>query len=314
MERATSVYTDFSGLAELKVRAGRDTAGTATEVARQFESLLMGQMLKSMRQASLAEGILDNDQSRFYQEMFDQQLSLHLVERGGMGLAAAIERQLDRELAGPAGAVKGIADYRRRTVAVAPPHTERPDSRPRSDPAASPGNGSASDPGAWNKGEFVRKLWPWALEAARQLGLEPQALLAQAALETGWGRHMIRRMDGSPSHNLFGIKADSHWQGDRVSVGSLEYEQGVAVRRRSAFRAYDSFRASFNDYVDFMKSNPRYAEALASTTDSRRYFSALQQAGYATDPSYADKIDMVLQGEEMHRALERFKPAAGRPL
>jgi len=300
----SAVYTDFSALTALKARAGQDAKGSLSEVARQFESLFMGQMLKSMRQASLGEGILDSDQSLFYRDMFDQQLALHLSESGGMGLAAAIERQLGGAEGSPAGHVKGMADYlRQRTLLLQQPSAAP---QPGSSGEAGPGTGvtdAAANPADWNSREFVQQLWPWALEAAKQLGLRPQALVAQSALETGWGQHMLRQNDGSPSYNLFNIKADKRWDGDRVAVNSLEYEDGVAVKKRNHFRAYDSLRDSFHDYVAFLKDNPRYREALESVADPGRYFSALQQAGYATDPRYAEKIQAVLEGPEMRQAL-----------
>ncbi len=320
----TPVYTDFSGLAELKAKAKASAPEAVSKVAKQFESLLMGQMLKTMRQASLGEGILDNDQSRFYLEMFDQQISLHLAEHGGMGLAAAIERQLG---GGPPVATeipKEITHYSR--VSLQPPQFSGPAQLSQKKAAApdiaagTSGSGVDTpntlndDPADWNKEDFIQQLWPWALEAASMIGLEPQALLAQAALETGWGRHIIRRVDGSPSHNLFGIKASNGWRGARVNVGSLEYEQGVAVKRQSAFRAYDSFRESFHDYVDFLQSNPRYNEALGASYNSRRYFTSLQKAGYATDPDYANKIDAVLNGKDMQHALTTLKGSSGKPL
>ena len=319
MDATASVYTDFSGLGELKARAARDAEGSLDEVAQQFESLLMGQMLKAMRQASLGEGILDNDQSLFYRDMFDKQLSLHLAQSGGMGLAAAIKRQMGgSETSGLSTAVKGIEDYRRQLVTLAEIRSKQSVAAPgfaESDsPTVAASPVAAEDPADWGSEGFVQKLWPWALEAAKQLGLKPQALLAQAALETGWGQHIMQRADGSPSHNLFGIKADRRWGGEKVSVNTLEYEQGASVRKRDHFRAYPSFKDSFNDYVDFLRSNPRYAHALESTADSGRYFTALQQAGYATDPRYADKIDAVLRGPEMSRALDRLKALENQPL
>ncbi|MCB1859779.1 MAG: flagellar assembly peptidoglycan hydrolase FlgJ [Gammaproteobacteria bacterium] len=323
MDAGTAVYTDFSGLAELKVKAHRDGQSAASEVARQFESLLMGQMIKAMRQASLADGILDNNHSRFYQDLFDRQLALHLAGHGGMGLAAAIERQLGTGPAENEVAGKTIGDYPRirlrrpeSTVAEGIGSAEQAlDGAPQPPPGnGPPRTGADRDPTDWDSEDFVEQLWPWALEAASRLGLQPQALLAQAALETGWGRHIMRRADGTPSYNLFGIKAGRGWRGDLVNIGSLEYEQGAAVKKLSAFRAYDSFRDSFQDYVNFLQSNPRYGEALSAVADSRRYFSSLQAAGYATDPEYAEKIDGVLRGTEMQRALARFKANANQPL
>ncbi len=296
---AADVYLDFQGLGDLKARARLDQDASLAEVSRQFESLLMHMMLKSMRQANLGEGLLDNDQSLFYRDMFDHQLALHLAESGGLGLAEMIERQLGGSEEASDKAKESLEDYRGQVVeiaarrAVAAP-TDRPEPTPQAAAAAPRQEPENLDPAHWSAEDFVQRLWPWARSAAAELGLAPQALLAQAALETGWGRHLIRTADGNPSYNLFGIKAGPEWEGNRVAVDTLEYEQGVVSRKRAAFRAYDSFEDSFRDYVAFLKTNPRYREALASTADSRDFFSALQRAGYATDPRYAEKIGGVL--------------------
>ena len=316
MNAATPLYADFSGLAELKAKAVNDREGSTAEVARQFESLLVNQMVKSMRQASLGEGILDNDQSLFYRDMFDQQLALHLSESGGIGLAAAIQRQLEGAQTAVNADGMGIAEYPRRQVTIAPAANAGSASKAAglTHGLAAIDSAAGADAKSWNSTEFVEKLWPWALQAAERIGIQPQALLAQAALESGWGRKMIRQPDGTPSHNLFGIKADRRWQGERVNVSTLEYEQGSAVKRRAQFRSYDSFKQSFDDYVDFLQANPRYDRALASTSSSSAYFSELQKAGYATDPRYARKIDSVLRGPEMNEALDQLRTKVNQPL
>jgi flagellar protein FlgJ len=163
--------------------------------------------------------------------------------------------------------------------------------------------------------DFLRRLWPMAEQAAAQLQLAPEALLAQAALETGWGKHVMRRPDGDSSHNLFGIKADARWQGGAVPMSTLEYQDGVAVKTRADFRAYASYADSFQDYVGFLRSNPRYRDALGKTDDPAAYFAELQSAGYATDPRYAEKILKVLDSDAMQRARDaasaaRMPPAA----
>ncbi|MCW8891620.1 MAG: flagellar assembly peptidoglycan hydrolase FlgJ [Sedimenticola sp.] len=318
-----SIYTSMEGLTALKARASTDASGSLDEVARQFESLFVQQMLKSMRQAGLGEGLMDNDQSLFYRDMYDQQLAIHLSESGGMGLADVIKRQLGgaeaSEDAKPTMPVKSIEDYQRMAMALrlyqAPEPNDESDIDLGATEAKSMTEASAQvDPKQWSPDEFVEHLLPWATEAAGVLGLKPHALLAQAALETGWGKHLIRTPDGTPANNLFGIKADKRWDGDRVSVNTLEYEQGAAVKRRAYFRSYESLRDSFHDYVDFLQSNPRYEKALESTTDSASYFTALQRAGYATDPEYANKINAVMNGAEMTRALEKLKLEENQPI
>jgi flagellar protein FlgJ len=293
------LVTDIAGLDRLKTQAREDPAAAAGEVAREFESLLVQMMVKSMRQASLGDGILDSQQSLFYRDMYDQQLTVHLADRG-IGLADVIERQLGiGDGAGTAlDSGRSLGDYLtapvRRDVAV-------PAAAAASPVAATPIR--AEEPALDSPRHFVEALLPWAEEAAAELGLEPEALLAQAALETGWGRSVIHGAGGSNSHNLFGIKADARWQGERATVSTLEYVDGVAVRGKDAFRAYASYQQSFADYVDFLRSHSRYDSALQSGADTRRYFESLQAAGYATDPAYADKIMRVLESDNMRSAV-----------
>jgi len=149
--------------------------------------------------------------------------------------------------------------------------------------------------------QFVRDLMPHARAAAARLGVDPQVLVAQSALETGWGRHLPSDAEGRPSMNLFGIKAHDGWSGERTRASTLEYEGGAMVRKTETFRAYDSIRAAFDDYVNFLQSNPRYTEALRHAGDSERFVRELQKAGYATDPSYADKILAILRDSPLTR-------------
>jgi flagellar protein FlgJ len=144
---------------------------------------------------------------------------------------------------------------------------------------------------------FIQRLLPAATKAAEQLGLEPLALIAQAALETGWGQRMFKTSAGADSHNLFGFKANQNWQGDVAVVDTLEYRQGVAQKEKARFRAYDSPEQSLQDYVALIQQNPRYQAALEVAADAKAYFRQLQAAGYATDPNYAEKIVSVLEGK-----------------
>lgn len=145
--------------------------------------------------------------------------------------------------------------------------------------------------------QFVDTLMPLAKSVAEEIGVDPKVLLAQAALETGWGKHLIQRGEGGSSHNLFNIKADSRWDGESVVTSTLEFRNGVAQRERAAFRAYDGYEQSFRDYISFLKDSPRYQVALQSAADPSAYLNQLQQAGYATDPQYAQKISNILDGE-----------------
>ncbi len=338
---SASIYTDFQGVAELKARAHADAKGSLDQVARQFESLFTQMMLKSMRQAKLGEGLMDSDQTKFYQEMYDQQLAVHLSESGGIGLTEVIKSQLGgSDAANDSQPVNSFSEYRNNVISLMDRRSGPPislqDGKPiislggspiieqgsstqlqqatteESEPKRSPA--VTTDPKSWKKQDFVQQLWPWAREAAEKLGLAPAALLAQAALETGWGRHIMPSGKNGSANNLFGIKSGKGWKGGTVNIGTLEYEQGVAVRKKDRFRSYDSLRDSFNDYVDFLRSNPRYSKALESTSDSKEFFNELQKAGYATDPHYADKLTTVLESKDMQMALQRLKDSGNGPL
>jgi len=295
------VYTDFSGLTALKAKAREDKDAALDQVSRQFESLFLQMMLKSMRDASFGGGLMDSKQSEFYREMHDKQIAMDIAERQGIGLADVIKRQLGGSVPVPQDG-RSIEDY----VGIPIPG-------PASGAAAIASSGPREMDQAGqihldgSPETFLGQLWPVAEEAAAKLNLAPEALLAQAALETGWGRHVIRHGQGDSSHNLFGIKADSRWQGDRVQVSTLEYRDGVALKTRAHFRAYDSFEQSFADYVRFLQDNPRYESALSKTADPDAYFNALQDAGYATDPRYADKIRQILHSEPMQRTRQSLR-------
>lgn len=306
------VYNDFHGLANLKADAERKTDGSIDEVARQFESLFLQMMLKGMRDASLGEGIMDNDQTKFYEEMFDQQLSLNLAGKGGIGLADVIKRQLGGgdDLGTATTPVRDVADYRRQAVVFpdrAKSNVPLSISRPDDSQVGFDAKGNSVDPKQWSQKEFVQNLWPMAQKAAKVLGVEPQALVAQAALETGWGNHVMKFGSGKLANNLFGIKADQRWEGPKVRVSSLEYADGIAVNKQSYFRAYDSLEESFLDYADFIQSNPRYETALEKGGESEAYFTELQRAGYATDPKYANKINTIVNGSAIQDVMRSFK-------
>ena len=135
--------------------------------------------------------------------------------------------------------------------------------------------------------DFVNKLMPYALKAVEGQGFNPLVLVAQAALETGWGRHV-------PSgNNFYGIKADASWRGDKQDLSSPEFEQGSFVSRVSSFRSYAGVLDSMKDYIDFIKGNPRYERAVGRSFDTDGYFDEIARAGYATDPAYADKLKNI---------------------
>jgi peptidoglycan hydrolase FlgJ len=254
-------FADFQGLASLKNDA-KDKAPTALkEAARQFESLFTQMLLKSMRDANKSFGedsLFGSDQGDMYQDMFDDQIAMQLSKGKGLGLADMLVRQL-----------QGGVQSAEKTSAPA-----------TSAPAAD------SHALTTSKEDFLRQLRPHAEQAARELGVDPNALLAQAALETGWGRSV-------PSNNLFGIKAGGDWSGATVSVPTLEFEEGIPVRKVERFRAYDSPADSFRDYAALIRDSSRYASARGAGDNVEAFATALQQGGYATDPHYAQKIAAV---------------------
>ncbi|MDT4794101.1 flagellar rod assembly protein/muramidase FlgJ [compost metagenome] len=154
-----------------------------------------------------------------------------------------------------------------------------------------------------SRNEFIETLLPMAEKAAERIGVDPRYLVAQAALETGWGKSIIREGDGSSSHNLFGIKAHKSWDGDSARVLTTEYKGGKAVKEAASFRSYNSFEQSFHDYVSFLQNNDRYQEALDSADQPEQFVRELQKAGYATDPQYARKITQIARGMQIYQAV-----------
>lgn len=295
------IYTDFNGLAKLKNQARQESPEALKEVAKQFESIFLGMVLKSMREASLGEGIMDSDKTKFYQDMYDQQLSIHLSGDHGIGLADLIIRQLSHDKGVSQDENLTLENYRQNPFPVSRlPEQKQVEQNGETEKINLKDN---RDLPIQTSEQFVNQLWPYAEKAAKQLGVEPKVLMAQAALETGWGKSVINSKVRS-SFNLFNIKADSSWQGKQVKVSTLEFEQGVAVKKTDGFRSYESYRESFEDYVSFIQNNPRYGEALKHAGEPLKYMQNLQQAGYATDPNYADKVMKILNG----RTLSEFSP------
>jgi flagellar protein FlgJ len=277
MINATDMTDKFSvdpqGLAALK-RAAKDNSPDAIKaVAKQFEAVFMNMMLKSMREATPQDGMTDNDQSRLYTSMLDQQLSQNLATKG-IGLADVLARQLSSFT--PPAAPSGTT--------VIPLQTTPPtDVMPKSN------TGQSSQAQT-----FQSRLQAHAEAASKTTGIPAKFMLGQAALESGWGRKEINNADGTTSHNLFGIKATAGWHGKTVDAVTTEYVDGVAQRRVEKFRAYDSYADSFRDYAHLLKSNPRYQQVIASGQDAVGFAQGLQRAGYATDPHYADKLTKII--------------------
>ncbi|URX60938.1 flagellar assembly peptidoglycan hydrolase FlgJ [Luteibacter anthropi] len=314
-----SVYTNLSSLGGLRTAAQQDSKAALPAVAKQFESIFTQMMLKSMRDASKSMGddIMGSQAGDAYRDMFDHQLSLTLSQGKGIGIADMLVRQLGGLTKGKGGSnddmfadVSGSA-----TTAQAISSPSDRDSGLMDSLEAMLGNagkvvGAGANAVADAVGkmniegpeDFVRKFAPHAIEAARKLGVSVRALLAQAALETGWGKHMPVQ-GATASNNMFGIKAGSSWDGRRVNVPTLEYENGMAVRKKDSFRAYDTPADSFSDYADMVSTSPRYAQAVGRGDDIAGFANALTKGGYATDPSYAQKLVDIANGPVMKQAL-----------
>lgn len=350
---------DVKALSDLRVTARNNPREGLKAAAQQFEAYFLQMVMKSMREASPQDDLMNSDATRFYTGMLDQQLAQELSGKGSLGFARLLEQQLGRGLPGDDGLPELPAAAGGRAMPPLPPAMQRyldaaaeagvtvsrlpgrlaervpepPSDTPADVPAAAvaaiPAAGAAeaaranapgqaiaqvaagrqellpavSDAGpADSPREFVERVWPHAAEAARQIGVPPHFLVAHAALETGWGQHEPRRADGSPSYNLFGVKAGRSWKGEAVEAATTEFAGGVAEQTRERFRAYGSYAESFRDYAALLTSRPRFSSVLGAA-DGTDFARKLQQAGYATDPMYADKLARIINGGTLRQAL-----------
>ena len=265
---------DANALQALRSSAAKDPKAAVHDVAKQFESLFMNELLKSMRATTQATGMLDNPGTKLGTELLDTQLASKMGNLPG-GLADVIERQMLRQMGMAPGPIPKTGSANTSLPSVA-----APDATPRIPDKSAAG--------------FVAQHRQAADAAAAATGIPAPFMLAQAALETGWGKREIIGNDGSASHNLFGIKAGAHWQGPTVDVTTTEYLAGRPQKMVQKFRAYANEAESFADYAKLIKDSPRYAGVLARGQDAKAFASGLQKAGYATDPAYADKLAKVI--------------------
>ena len=266
---ALDALHDASGSA-LRARAARDPKAAIQVAAKQFEAMFMQQIMKSMRESSLSSGMLDNAGTQMGTEMLDTQFANKMSGSAG-GLADVIARQLDRQTGGATTAQAAV---------------------PAAEAAGAPRGGSSRSSDAQE--QFLRTHQGAAAGAAAATGIPAAFMVAQAAHESGWGKHEIKNADGSASHNLFGIKAGPGWTGKVAQAVTTEVVDGQARKVVAKFRAYASYDESFRDYAQMMKSNPRYAKVVASAESAQGFAQGLQRAGYATDPAYAAKLTRVI--------------------
>ena len=266
MTSIASLQTD--SLAALRNAAARDPRAALKEAAKQFEGLFMQELMKSMRQATMSSGMLDNEGTQLGTEMLDSQLASKMTGLKG-GLSEAIARQLERQM--------GFAAEGKKAALPINTTVQRTPLRP---PATAQ--------------EFVALHSEAAKRAEEVSGIPASFMVAQAAHETGWGKKNIRMADGSNSFNLFGIKAGSGWKGATTQVMTTEVVDGRPQKLAQTFRAYSSYDESFADYARLMKTSPRYRDVVASADNAQSFAQGLQRAGYATDPAYADKLGRVI--------------------
>ncbi len=378
--RDSGAYTDLNRLSSLKV-GDRDSEANLRKVAQEFESLFLGEMLKSMRSANdvlAKDNPLNTENTKQYQSMYDQQLSVTLSkEGGGIGLQDVLMRQLsktkgvaraganpfahaDNSLNKPLGATRDasadakaagsvghndMALLNQRRLSLPSKLADRlvagivPSAATEAGAASGSKNlinvaadaplnslaktvrsGAAVEGSSLAKSvaqpplapakrafassdEFIATMLPMAEKAAARIGVDPKVLVAQAALETGWGKSIMRADDGSSSHNLFGIKATGNWKGENARAITSEFRDGQMVKETADFRSYTSYEDSFHDLVSLLQNNDRYQGVVKSADNPEQFVKELQKAGYATDPNYASKISSIakqMQGYETY--------------
>jgi flagellar protein FlgJ len=324
-----TLAADVKSAQELRARFRSDQRAGIRAAAQEFEALFLQMVMKSMRETMSQDSLMDSDASRFFTGMFDEQVAKDLSRTGRVGLAQMLEAQLSRNLDAAPAASSGKAASISASMRNLPVESAKtPDvevmlerlqaemlaSRLVNQPAdsraavsgvaieATAATATTGERAFQNPRDFAEKLWPHAVAAGRNTGIPPQFLIAHAALETGWGKREILNADGSPSYNLFGIKAGERWQGRVAEATTTEYKNGVAAKEKARFRAYASYAESFADYARLLRDNPRYSGVIGSQNGTE-FARRLQQAGYATDPEYAGKLAGIINGATLKQAL-----------
>jgi flagellar protein FlgJ len=365
-------YNDLASLNSITKMGQTDESEALKKVAQQFESMFVTMMLKSMRDANAVfeeDNPLNSNESKFYRQMFDDQLALSLTQGQGIGLADNIFRQLKDQFKVEGGNEANELDIPNKAIplnqdrAPNPFSTMRPSihlpqfgdrnidaindvpvnapaqidlksmtnslepalneqkikegaivlpassdliNKAKPSPMVIPITEPVSKQSGFDSPEqFVQTIWPIAQKVGKEMGVEPKAIISQAALETGWGKYIIHESDGKNSHNLFGIKSDKRWDGAAANVSTLEYRNGVAKKEIAAFRSYDSYEHSLKDYAKFVKNSSRYENAVKQGSSIKGYAEGLQNGGYATDPNYAKKIQRIASGELLNTIIEK---------
>ncbi len=314
-----SLASDIKGAQDLRAKIKQSPKEGLHAAAQQFESMFLQMVLKSMRDATPQDGLFDSDATRFFTSMSDQQMAQNMASTGQLGFANMIEKQLGKYVgaqnplptqSSPDTLQQAIGDLtaRRSASLAAAAAAAAPQAVNPGDAANFAATGAGAIAGLPSSGgnpaqnrDFVNRVWPFAQEAAQATGVPAHFLVAHAALESGWGRAEPRLANGQPSYNLFGVKAGKNWNGASVDVATTEYVNGEPQATHDRFRAYSSYAEAFRDYANLLQ-RPRFSGVLGQQngTDFAR---SLQQAGYATDPMYADKLSRIINGATLRQAL-----------
>jgi len=289
---AANTYSDLKGLAALNADA--HSPQTLHVVAQQVDALFLQMMLQSMREASADAGDPSSNEMGMYQDMFDKQVALTMSQHQDLGLGSMLTRRI-----GAISSATPTAAASSARGAGAPTGSAATGSPPTAGAATGAPSASAI---AHSPADFVSQVLPAIRVAANALGVSPLGMLAQAALETGWGQRVPTTADGNSSLNLFGVKAGENWTGGRASAATMEFSGGVATPRRAVFRTYGSVQQSVSDFAKVLGS-PRYRDAVAGGADARSYIDGIGKSGYATDPQYADKLSKVLNSRTFRQAI-----------
>jgi flagellar protein FlgJ len=294
---------DPSALDALRLQAKNDPKGALKAMGGQFEALFLGTLMKQMRETSFDDSDGGSEMST-YRSLLDEQMVQVMGKSGGIGIGAMLTRSIARnagldgnsDTGGSGNIVASTDGSRSMGTQNLPPGFTEALQRWRAQGAQTAGDSSNAQDSSnisSSQSAFINTLLPQAQNAAAQLGVAPGLLVAQAALETGWGRKAIRQPDGSDSHNLFGIKAGSNWTGPVANVTTTEYVHGTVQKQVQAFRVYGSYQEAFDDYARLLANSPRYQKALNQGSNGAAFGAGLQGGGYATDPDYARKLAAV---------------------
>ncbi|MCJ8321032.1 MAG: flagellar assembly peptidoglycan hydrolase FlgJ [Colwellia sp.] len=328
-------FLELNGLNTIRLdaKSGTDEEKKAAlkEAAQQFEAIFMQMLLKSMRKAQEvleSDSPFNSESTKFYRDMHDQQMAMELSSNGSLGLSDLIIRQLggddnftpnsvlrsDGDLESRKSFAKSYAlnnqtkfddlqQYKEQSFSQNSPPFNATNIDLINNMGLTSNNRQSSTLTVTTSSQekfkqpkdFVTALIEPAKSVENKLGIPFEVVIAQAALETGWGQKIIKSEQGESSNNLFNIKADNRWQGSKITKDTLEFEQGSLVKKSALFRSYESIKDSVKDYINFLSSGDRYQNALDNVGNVEHFLHGLQKAGYATDPNYANKIMATLR-------------------